>query len=168
MLRTSGTVEACASVSRNKGPQYTTNPFDTLLTPRLAGEDVFEQERADLLLREIDGTKNYARIGGNRAMVVSLAVAKAAAQRLGIPLCGYLGTPFNNELSYPIANIMGGSPHARVGIDPDLQEHQMIPVNAEIRSEAATMVPFFSTGSIGSPPYTCRSVIEETPGAVAG
>ncbi len=66
-----------------------------------------------------------------------MAVAKAAAQWLGIPLYGYLGTPFNNELSYPIGNIMGGSPYGRVGIVPDLQEHQIIPVNAEIMSEAA-------------------------------
>jgi enolase len=113
---------------------------DTLLTPRLAGEDVFEQARVDLLLLEIDGTKNYARIGGNTAMVVSLAVAKAAAHGLGIPLYRCLGTPFNNELSYPISNIIGGGPHARVGMVPDMQEHQMIPVSAETMSEAVWAV----------------------------
>ncbi len=113
---------------------------DTLLKPRLAGQDVLEQERVDAILREIDGTRNYSRIGGNTAMVVSLAVAKAAANGLGIPLYRYLGTPFNNELSYPISNMIGGGPHARVGIAPDMQEHQMIPVNAKTMSEAVWAV----------------------------
>jgi enolase len=113
---------------------------DTLLKPRPAGEDVLEQERVDAVLREIDGTKNYARIGGNAAMVVSLAVAKEAANGLGIPLYRCLGTSFNNKLSYPISNIIGGGPHARVGVDPDMQEHQMIPVKAETMSEAVWAV----------------------------
>lgn len=122
------------------GVEAATEVVDTLLKPRLLGEDVLEQEKVDGLLREIDGTKNYARIGGNTAMVVSLAVAKAAADGLDIPLYRYLGSPFNNELSYPISNIIGGGPHARVGIAPDMQEHQMIPVNAETMSDAVWAV----------------------------
>ena len=113
---------------------------DTKLRPRLLGEDVLQQESVDALLREIDGTKNYARIGGNTAMVVSLAVAKAAAEGLDVPLYRYLGTPFSNELSFPISNIIGGGPHARLGVVPDMQEHQMMPVDAKTMSDAVWAV----------------------------
>jgi enolase len=112
----------------------------TKIRPSLLGEDVLEQRKVDGRLRELDGTKNYSRIGGNTAMVVSLAVAKAAASGLDIPLYRYLGAPFRCELSYPIANIIGGGPHARLGVVPDMQEHQMIPVNAKTMSEAVWSV----------------------------
>lgn len=110
--------------------------IDELLRPQLLGCEVAQQEELDLLLKQIDGTSNYAKIGGNTAMVVSLAIAKAAANGLGMPLYRYLGTPFSSELSYPIANMIGGGPHARIGVAPDMQEHQMIFVGAKTMSQA--------------------------------
>ena len=136
---------------------------DTKLRPRLLGEDVLQQESVDALLREIDGTKNYARIGGNTAMVVSLAVAKAAAEGLDVPLYRYLGTPFSNELSFPISNIIGGGPHARLGVVPDMQEHQMMPVDAKTMSDAvwAVVEAWHRVGEICKERYQdfCRKVL---------
>lgn len=101
------------------------------IAPKLKGMDAKDQECIDHLLREIDGTPNFERLGGNTATVISIAVAKAAADTLQLPLYRYLGTPFSSTLSVPLANLLGGGPHARPGIAPDFQEHQLIPMNAK-------------------------------------
>ena len=101
------------------------------IAPKLRGLDAKDQEYIDSLLREIDGTPNFARIGGNTATVISIAVAKAAANTLGLPLYRYLGTPFSTTLTVPLANLLGGGPHARYGVAPDFQEHQLVPVNCK-------------------------------------
>ncbi len=106
-----------------------------IVAPKLVGMDSREQQRIDHVLREIDGTRNFADIGGNTATVISIAVAKAAASTLNLPLYEYLGTPFSSELPIPISNIIGGAPHARKGKVPDMQEHQVVPVGARSLEE---------------------------------
>jgi len=101
------------------------------IAQRLRGMDAKEQELIDYTLKEIDGTANFRRIGANTSTAISIAVAKAAADTLGLPLYRYLGTPFSSTLSVPLANLLGGGPHARPGVAPDFQEHQLVPMNAK-------------------------------------
>src|SRR5256885_1951943 len=82
------------------------------IEPRILGLDVTAQKEVDRLLQEIDGTPNFSRIGGNVAVAVSLAVAKAAADSLGLPLYRYVGGAFAHHLPHPMGNIIGGGGHA--------------------------------------------------------
>src|SRR2546425_8930240 len=82
------------------------------IEPRIIGLDVTAQKEVDRLLQQIDGTPNFSRIGGNVAVAVSLAVAKAAADSLGLPLYRYVGGAFAHHLPHPMGNIIGGGPHA--------------------------------------------------------
>ena len=111
-----------------------------VIKKKLVGMDALNQALIDKTLKEVDGTDNFSKIGGNTATVISIAVAKAAASTLGLPLYRYLGGPFQRELSIPIANIIGGGPHARKGKAPDFQEHQVIPINAKNIKEAIIAV----------------------------
>jgi len=104
--------------------------------PQLLGMSVMVQEEFDMKLREIDGTPNFAKTGANLSTVLSIACAKAAAETVGLPLYRYLGGVHNDINSWPIANTIGGGPHARKGVAPDMQEHQLIPVGARNFEEA--------------------------------
>src|SRR5256712_4601309 len=86
--------------------------FHEDIEPRIIGLDVTAQTEVDRLLKEIDGTANFSRIGGNVAVAVSLAVAKAAADSLGLPLYRYVGGAFAHQLPHPMGNIIGGGGHA--------------------------------------------------------
>ncbi|MBC7114604.1 MAG: enolase [Archaeoglobi archaeon] len=98
------------------------------LISELIGICVFEQEYVDEVLREVDGTENFSQIGGNTAIAISMAVAKAAANSLQIPLYRYLGTPFSSSLPYPLGNVIGGGAHAEGATS--IQEFLSIPVGA--------------------------------------
>ena len=80
--------------------------------PRLPGRDVGDQSGLDRLLREIDGTPGFSRIGGNVAVAVSLANAKAAAASAGKSLFRFLGGPGSKVLPFPFGNVIGGGRHA--------------------------------------------------------
>src|SRR5256712_5039328 len=82
------------------------------IAPRLRGRDVKDQPGLDRTLRELDGTPNFARIGGNAATAVSLANAKAAAASAGKPLFRYLTGPQGPSLPLPLGNVIGGGRHA--------------------------------------------------------
>jgi len=110
------------------------------IAPGLLGVDAREQKLIDQALREIDGTPNFANIGGNTATVVSIATARAAASTLNLPLYKYLSASFTPELSIPISNIIGGGPHARKGKAPDMQEHQVISIGAKSIVDAVHVV----------------------------
>jgi enolase len=86
--------------------------FQAEVVPRLKGHDVADQAGVDGLLSEIDGTPTFGRIGGNLAVAVSLATAKAAAAAAGKPLFRYLGGPGGPVLPFPMGNIVGGGRHA--------------------------------------------------------
>ena len=109
---------------------------EELVTPELIGMDADEQEEIDVLLHEIDGTKDFRNVGGNTAFAVSLATAEAAATSYGMPLFQYLAGHLANELPYPLGNVLGGGKHA-IGKAPDIQEYLVIPVKAPTFSDAA-------------------------------
>lgn len=102
---------------------------EELIAPELIGLNADEQEEIDNILHELDGTENFANIGGNTAYAVSLAVADAAASSYNIPLFQYLGGYLACDLPYPLGNVLGGGKHA-LGKVPDIQEFLILPVGA--------------------------------------
>ena len=80
--------------------------------PALIGLDSTDQQGFDEQLRDIDGTANFAEIGANIAVALSLANAKAASSSMGLPLFRYLGGAFVNEMPLPLGNVIGGGAHA--------------------------------------------------------
>ncbi len=85
--------------------------FREEIAPRIRGRDITDQDGLDHLLRELDGTPNFSRIGGNVAVAVSLANAKAAARAAGEPLFRHLGGPAR-RMPFPFGNVIGGGRHA--------------------------------------------------------
>ncbi|MDX6571742.1 MAG: enolase [Gaiellales bacterium] len=100
----------------------------------LIGRDVHDQRGADRLLCELDGTRDKGRIGANGLLGASLAVAKASAAALGLPLWRSLGGPSAHVLPVPMMNVINGGAHADNGLD--LQEFMVVPHRAESFSEA--------------------------------
>ena len=85
--------------------------------PQLLGLSAEEQAQVDALLHEVDGTSNFSRIGGNLAVAVSLATARAAAASQGIPLYRYVGGMGPYGMPAPMGNVLGGGAHAVGGTD---------------------------------------------------
>jgi enolase len=100
----------------------------------LLGWDALDQKALDELLIELDGTPNKSKLGANAILGASLAVAKAAADSLGMPLYRYLGGVYAHTLPVPMMNILNGGKHAPDG--PDFQEFMVMPVGAESFREA--------------------------------
>ncbi len=86
--------------------------FTKDLGPALKGRDVADQEGLDRWLREVDGTPNFSRIGGNLAAAISLANARAAAAAAGRPLYRFLGGRSAGKMPFPFGNVIGGGRHA--------------------------------------------------------
>ena len=107
------------------------------IAPELEEMDVTEQVAIDELMIELDGTPNKSNFGANAILGVSLAVAKAAAAALEVPLYRYLGGASARVLPLPMMNILNGGKHADSGVD--LQEFMVMPVGAETFSEALRM-----------------------------
>ena len=105
-----------------------------LVAPRLVNT-VCEQEKIDAILHELDGTPNFSKIGGNTAVAISMAAAKATASALGVPLYKHLGGGQATHLPYPLGNVLGGGAHAG-GMAPDIQEFISIPVGARKFADA--------------------------------
>ncbi|MEM0241011.1 MAG: phosphopyruvate hydratase [Candidatus Nezhaarchaeales archaeon] len=101
-----------------------------LICEKLVGMDSADQNAIDCLLHEIDGTDNFSRIGGATALAISVAVAKAAASSLGVPLFQHIGGVFAAEIPYPLGNIIGGGKHAGERA-PNIQEFLVVPVGAK-------------------------------------
>lgn len=95
------------------------------VVPQIIGMDSLDQEGMDLFLSDLDGTEDLSRIGGNLIVATSLANAKAAADALGLPLYRYLGGMMQNNLPYPMGNVLGGGKHAIGGTD--IQEFLVVP-----------------------------------------
>ena len=100
---------------------------------RLLGEDGLDQRTLDWALIDLDGTDNLARLGANAILGVSLAVAKAGADELGVPLYRYVGGPNAHVLPVPMLNVVNGGVHADNSID--MQEFMVMPVGAASFSE---------------------------------
>ena len=107
------------------------------ITPAIEGLCVFQQEEIDATMIELDGTPNKQRLGANAILAVSMAVARAAANSLGIPLYRYLGGVQAHVLPTPLMNIINGGRHADNGLD--IQEFMIVPHGAASFSEALRM-----------------------------
>ena len=113
------------------------NNVNTKLAEAIVGENALDQMNIDRLLAEADGTDNKSSIGTNAVLGVSLAVARAAAEALRIPLYQYLGGCHTRKLPVPMMNILNGGRHADNTVD--LQEFMIMPVGAEDFSEGIRM-----------------------------
>ncbi|MEM9441070.1 MAG: phosphopyruvate hydratase [Pseudomonadota bacterium] len=107
------------------------------ITDALFGRDALDQAAIDQLMIELDGTSNKERLGANAILGVSLAVAKAAANALGLPLFRYVGGTNAKILPVPMMNVINGGAHADNPID--VQEFMIMPVGASSFSEGLRM-----------------------------
>jgi enolase len=117
-----------------KGVLKAVENVNARLAPALLGMDATEQSAIDAAMLAIDGTSTKKDIGANAILGVSMAVAKAAAQQLGLPLYKYLGGPNAKVLPVPMMNIINGGAHSDAPID--FQEFMIVPVGAPTFREA--------------------------------
>jgi enolase len=117
-----------------KGVQQAVNNVNEVIAEELVGWDVTDQKGIDEMMLALDGTPNKAKLGANAILGVSLAVAKAAAQYVMLPLYRYIGGSYAHLLPVPMMNILNGGKHAVDG--PDLQEFMVMPVGAPSFAEA--------------------------------
>ena len=117
-----------------KGVLHAVENILEVIAPELVGWDVTDQKGIDEMMIELDGTPNKGRLGANAILGVSLAVAKAAANHLDLPLYRYIGGVYAHVLPVPMMNILNGGKHAVDG--PDLQEFMVMPVGAPSFAEA--------------------------------
>ena len=120
-----------------KGVLKAVNNVNTEIREALLGMDALNQVAIDKIMIELDGTANKGRLGANAILGVSLAVSKAAAEALGLPLYKYLGGVNAKELPLPMMNILNGGAHADSAVD--LQEFMIQPVGAKSFREAMQM-----------------------------
>jgi len=108
-----------------------------LIADALSGLSVLNQAEVDRILVELDGTNNKGKLGANAILGASLAVAKAAAQTVGLPLYRYVGGTNARCLPVPLMNILNGGSHADNSID--IQEFMIVPIGAPTFAEALRM-----------------------------
>ncbi len=120
-----------------KGVTEAVDNVNTIIAQELLGTSVFEQNLIDQMMIELDGTPNKSKLGANAILGVSLAVAKAAANELGMPLYRYVGGVSANTLPVPMMNIINGGSHSDAPIA--FQEFMVMPVKAKNFSEAMQM-----------------------------
>ena len=111
------------------GVQHAVKNIDEKIASVLLGENALEQIRIDRILKETDGTDNKSSLGANAMLAVSMAVARAAAEALGLPLYRYFGGISPRLLPVPMMNILNGGKHAANTVD--FQEFMIMPVQAE-------------------------------------
>lgn len=120
-----------------KGVRQAVENVNCEIGPEIIGMDAFEQVAIDQAMIELDGTPNKGRLGANAILGVSMAVAKAAATSLGLPLYQYLGGVNAKQLPVPMMNILNGGKHADNNVD--IQEFMVMPVGAESFAQALQM-----------------------------
>ena len=120
-----------------KGVLKAVENVNTSIAENIVGFDVFSQKAIDLAMIELDGTTNKSNLGANAILGVSLAVAKAAANELGLPLYRYIGGVSANTLPVPMMNIINGGSHSDAPIA--FQEFMIMPVSAKNFTEAMQM-----------------------------
>lgn len=116
-----------------KGVLKAVESVNDVLAAELVGYDALDQLGIDDLMRELDGTPNKSKLGANAILGVSLAVAKAAADALGLPLYRYIGGVNAHTLPVPMMNILNGGKHAENSTD--LQEFMIMPAGAPTFAE---------------------------------
>ncbi len=120
-----------------KGVQKAVQNVNQIIGPELLDLDPMDQRLIDRILLEMDGTANKGKLGANAILGVSLAVARAAAASLGMPLYRYLGGPAACRLPMPMMNILNGGLHAANNVD--FQEFMIMPTGAKTFGEALRM-----------------------------
>jgi len=116
-----------------KGVLKAVENVNTQISEALVGISPFNQAEVDLVMKELDGTDNYANLGANAVLGVSMAVARAAADSLKMPLYRYLGGANAVVMPVPMLNIINGGEHANNSVD--FQEYMIMPVGFDRFSE---------------------------------
>ena len=111
--------------------------IDNIIGDKLLGMDSLMQGSIDKMMIDLDGTPNKAKLGANAILAVSMAVARASAMELNMPLYRYLGGVNANTLPVPMSNILNGGAHADNNVD--IQEFMIVPVGAKNVREAIRM-----------------------------
>jgi enolase len=117
-----------------KGVGKAVGHVNDTIAPALAGKDATRQEEIDQIMTDLDGTPNKANLGANAILAVSLAVARAAAASVGLPLFRYLGGPSARLLPVPCLNVLNGGAHAANSVD--IQEFMLVPAGLPSYTEA--------------------------------
>ncbi|MBQ3421631.1 MAG: phosphopyruvate hydratase, partial [Romboutsia sp.] len=120
-----------------KGVEKAVANVNEIIAPELEGMDAFDQPGIDALMIELDGTPNKGKLGANAILAVSMAVARAAADEVGLPLFQYIGGVNAKQLPVPMMNIINGGEHADNNVD--VQEFMILPVGAKSFKEALRM-----------------------------
>lgn len=120
-----------------KGVEKAVENVNEAISDALIGFDSESQIDVDRTMIELDGTENKGKLGANAILAVSMAVAKAQADELGMPLYRYLGGTMARTLPVPMMNIVNGGKHADNPID--IQEFMIMPVSASSIREAIRM-----------------------------
>ncbi|TNJ43732.1 phosphopyruvate hydratase [Tamlana fucoidanivorans] len=120
-----------------KGVLKAVENVNTIIAEELLGVSVFEQNLVDKIMIDLDGTANKSKLGANAILGVSLAVAKAAANELNMPLYRYVGGVSANTLPVPMMNIINGGSHSDAPIA--FQEFMIMPVKAKTFTHAMQM-----------------------------
>ena len=120
-----------------KGVLKAVEAVNETIADELCGFDALEQDEIDQMMIDLDGTPNKGKLGANAILGVSLAVAKAAADEVGLPLYRYVGGVNARVLPVPMMNILNGGKHADNPID--IQEFMIMPVSAPSIAEAVRM-----------------------------
>ena len=120
-----------------KGVTKAVDNVNDVIAEALIGLEATRQVEIDEMLIRLDGTPNKGKLGANAILGVSMAVAKAAAASVGLPLYLYLGGVYAQELPVPMMNILNGGQHADNNVD--IQEFMIMPVGAASFSEALRM-----------------------------
>ena len=121
----------------DEGVEKAVNNVNEVIAEKLIGLDATDQIGIDNLMLDLDGTSNKSKLGANAILGVSLAVAKASADAMGLPLFQYLGGVNAKVLPVPMMNILNGGSHADNNVD--LQEFMIVPAGAPSFREAIRM-----------------------------
>ena len=120
-----------------KGVETAVANVNEIIAPEIEGMDAFDQPAIDAIMIELDGTPNKGKLGANAILGVSMAVARAAADEIGLPLFQYLGGVNAKQLPVPMMNILNGGEHADNNVD--VQEFMILPVGACCLKEGLRM-----------------------------
>ena len=120
-----------------KGVLKAVENVNNIISEKVVGMNAYEQTKLDKAMIELDGTENKGKLGANAMLGVSLAVAKAAANSLGMSLYNYIGGVNAKELPVPMMNIMNGGKHADSSLS--VQEFMIMPVGAKTFSDCMRM-----------------------------
>jgi len=120
-----------------KGVANAVNNVNDIIKPEIVGMDALRQVEIDLRMIELDGSINKGNLGANAILGVSLAVAKAAAAALNLPLYRYMGGVNAKEMPLPMMNVLNGGQHADNNVD--LQEFMIMPAGGDSFSESLQM-----------------------------